>query len=487
MSSGIHSFIAGRLAEDAEQGWVKRTSPTGDGPLEPVAVAGAVTVDAAVREAARAQLAWWSLAPVDRAERIWAWGDRIRAERDALARLDALDVGRVFIDSQRDIESAVKWTRYWAHSVDALCGSQVPAVGGHLMYTVREPLGVMGVVTPWNAPSTTFVARVVAAIACGNGVVVKPSEHATRSALRLAELAVEAGVPAGLVNVVTGDGSTGALLVEHPGVGGVSFTGSVSTGRAVGEAAGRTLKKATLELGGKSPAIVFDDADLDRAISASVWGVFANAGQICTAGTRLLVQESVAGEVVAALAARAEKVRVGDPFASETHIGPLAFPAQKERVDAYVRDALDGGARRLVGAESGTPSGGNYVAPTVLTDVDPDSPIVRQEVFGPVLTVLTFGDADEAVAIANAVDYGLSATVWTRDVGRMLGVAERLEVGAVYGNTPRTGDPALAFGGTKSSGVGNAYARGAVEGATREKAVAVRFDDATPVPRWDDV
>ena len=485
MSEAIGSYVNGeRVGDDAAQ-LVERIDPTTGEDLAPVVIAGQSRVDSAVDAADEAQGKWAEISPADRAEAIWGWGDKIRAAIPELASLDATDVGRLVSDSQREIESAVRWTRYWAHNTDGLRGDQVPSNREHLMYTTREPLGVFGIITPWNAPSTTFVARAVAAIACGNAAVVKPSEFATRSAIRLAELAEEAGLPRGLINVVAGDGTTGALLAAHSGIGGISFTGSVPTGRKVGETAGRTLKKVTLELGGKSPAIIFDDADLEAAVNASVWGVFANAGQICTAGTRLLVHESVAEQVGKNIARLAAAVRVGSPFDEASHIGPLAFPRQKTRVLEYIDSGVQDGARLVVGQDR-RDGAGNFVNPAVFVDVDPASRIAQQEIFGPVLSILPFRNEAEAIEIANGVDYGLSATVWTRDLDRMLRLANELDVGTVYGNTPRTGDPALAFGGTKASGVGSAYARGAIEGATREKSVAIKFGPSA-VPGWDDL
>lgn len=485
MIRNISSYIGGAPLEGESGGVVERFSPSTGKAMASVSIAGSAEIDRAVDVATEAQKRWNSIAPAARAESIWGWGDSIRAAIPELARLDAEDVGRLVSDSLRDIESSVKWTRYWAHATDGLRGDQVPSGRDHLMYTKREPIGVYGIITPWNAPSTTFVARVVAAIACGNSTVVKPSEFATRSAIRLVELAEEAGIPKGLINVISGDGSTGRTLTEHEGVGGISFTGSVPTGRAVGEAAGRTLKKSVLELGGKSPTIIFGDANLDEAIPASVWGVFANAGQICTAGTRLLVHESIAETVTAEIVRMASNVTVGDPFDEAAHIGPLAFGRQKDRVLEFVAGGVESGAKLEVGRHQ-VAGAGNFVAPVVFSQVSPDAAIAREEIFGPVLSIMTFADDDDAIRIANGVDYGLSATVWTKSLDRMLGLADALEVGAVYGNTPRTGDPALAFGGTKQSGVGSAYARGAIEGATREKSVAIRFGES-PVMGWDDI
>jgi acyl-CoA reductase-like NAD-dependent aldehyde dehydrogenase len=380
--------------------------------------------------------------------------------------------------------------RYWAGMTDKVLGHEVPVVPGHLSYVKRDPLGVVGVITPWNGPISSFTNRVSAAIACGNAVVVKPSEFSPLSALRMAELATEAGIPAGLINVVTGDGRTGAMLTEHPEVEGVSFTGSVATGRRVAAAAGASLKKTVLELGGKSPSIVFADADLDDALRGSLWGVFHNSGQACVASTRLLVQESIADEFVARVVQRAGRVRVGDPRTDGVHLGPVVSRRQYDLVTSYLRAGRDEGATLAVGG--GRPSGhrdgpGFFVEPTVFTNVTSGMRIAQEEIFGPVLSVLTFATEQDAVALANDVEYGLSASIWTSDVGRMLRLAEALRAGTIWGNTARLLHPALPFGGFRSSGVGNASGEGAVEGNTRLKRVSIRYGADTATPGWADV
>jgi acyl-CoA reductase-like NAD-dependent aldehyde dehydrogenase len=334
------------------------------------------------------------------------------------------------------------------------------------------------------------VNRVSAALACGNAVVVKPSEFSPLSALRMAELATEAGLPPGLVNVVTGDGRTGALLTEHPGIEGISFTGSVATGRRVAAAAGGALKKTVLELGGKSPSIVFADADLDAALRGSLWGVFHNSGQACVASTRLLVQASIADRFVARVVERAGRVRVGDPTRDGVHLGPLVSRRQYDIVTGYLAAGRDEGATVAVGG--GRPPGhadgpGFYVAPTVFTGVTSGMRIAQEEIFGPVLSVLTFETEADAVALANDVEYGLSASIWTGDVGRMLRMADALRAGTIWGNTARLLHPALPFGGFRSSGVGNASGEGAVDGNTRLKRVSIRYGEDAQTPGWDDV
>jgi acyl-CoA reductase-like NAD-dependent aldehyde dehydrogenase len=291
-------------------------------------------------------------------------------------------------------------------------------------------------------------------------------------------------MPRGVLNVLPGDGRVGAALCGDPRVAGISFTGSVPTGRAIARAAaGRVV---TLEMGGKSPNLVFADADLTLGAAAATWGVFANTGQVCCASTRLLVQDTIADEFVAAILTRVAALRVGDPFDPATQLGPLACRPQYERVRRVVSAAVDDGAQVLVGGTrpAGVGDGGFYLAPTVVAEAKPDSALIREEVFGPVLAVERFCDEEEALALANEGSYGLAANIWTGDGGRMLRLAAGLEVGTVWGNSSRVMDPALPFGGFKDSGVGNAYGEGAVEGSTRLKRVSIRFDEAAPVPSW---
>jgi len=327
-----------------------------------------------------------------------------------------------------------------------------------------------------------MVARIAPALACGNGIVVKPSEYSPLSAPRVAELGHEAGMPAGLINVIPGDGLTGALLAEHPGVNGVSFTGSVATGRKVAQAAVGHFAKPLLELGGKAPNIVFADADLETAVAGSTWGVFHGAGQICVASTRLLVQDSIADEVIEALTRQTQNIRVGDPMLSETHVGPLVSQQQYDRVRGYIDSGRNEGAHLQSGG--GTPSGaipgGFFVEPTVFTDVDPGMKIAKEEIFGPVLSVFRFSTEDEAIELANSLEFGLSANVWTSNIDRALGVAGQIDAGMVWINSARVMDPSLPFGGTKNSGIGNANGFEVLEELTHTKRVSVNYAGVSP-------
>ena len=445
-------------------------------------------VDDAVSAASEAQAKWMRTPPQQRGERLWQFGQLISEHGAELAKLDAICMGKPFRDGKGAVAEATKHCRYWAGMADKIWGDLIPVTPGYLSYTKREPLGVSGIILPWNGPVQSTVGRIAPALACGNSVVVKPSEFSPLSALRLAELSVKAGMPAGLVNVVTGYGSVGQLLTEHPKVNGISFTGSLETGRKVNQSAARTFKKVVLEMGGKSPNIVFADADLDEALRGTTWGVFYNTGQICCAGTRLLLERSIADEFLERLKLMATRIRIGDPMDESVHMGPLVCRKQFDRVQSY----LDiGRSEATVFAGGGRPENvgdrGFFVAPTIFTDVSSQMRIAQEEIFGPVLTVMTFDNEDEALRLANDVEYGLAANIWTSDVGKMLRIAEKVEAGTVWGNSMRLYDPALPYGGFKNSGLGNASGEGAIEGNTRIKRISIRYERDAKAPGWNDL
>ncbi|MFI7171239.1 aldehyde dehydrogenase family protein [Rhodococcoides fascians] len=484
-----HPFIDGKPDDRNPRGFFQAINPANGEVIAHVAECDSLDVDHAVEAAVRAQKLWFGWDPARRVNALLKWADLVEGRKTELAEADTANMGRTLKDALGDAGASARLIRYWAGQVDRMLGSQVPGNSGHLSYTTREPLGVIGVIMPWNGPVSSFCSRVAPAIACGNAVVVKPSEMSPLSALILAELSTAAGFPDGLVNVVTGGAAAGAALAEHAGIGGVTFTGSVNTGRSIARSAAGTFKKTVLELGGKSPNIVFEDADLDAAGRGAVWGVFNNAGQVCVAGTRLLVQRSIAREFVDGLSRRASRIRVGDPMDLNNHVGPLASRQQYDRVNNYLDVARNEGARVLFGG--GTPRGahpdGLFVEPTVLTDVDPSMRIAQEEVFGPVLSIIEFDDEDHAVEIANGVEYGLSANIWTRDLGRMHRVSHNVQAGTIWGNTMRLYGPGLWFGGMKSSGTGSAYAEGAIDGSTRTRRITIRYDEAAPTPSWTDL
>lgn len=453
-----------------------------------VAVMSNAEVDAAIGKAVEAQKKWWNaFEPSRRGEVLWEWGRLIERNAEAIALLDVSCTGKVISDALAETRRVARNARYWAGKTDKIRGETLRDRAGLHSYTTREPLGVFGVILPWNAPAHSFVARSVPALACGNAVVVKPSELSPLSALKLAELAAEAGMPEGLLGVVVGAGEAGAQLASHPDVGGISFTGSARTGRSVAKLAMDGFKKVTLELGGKSANIVFADADIDLAARAAVFSTFQNAGQICAAGTRVLVEASIAQAFIARLRELAGQVRVGDPRDPGSNVGPIVCRRQFDAVRHYIATGVAEGARLEIGGSS--PNGlqdhpGLFVAPTIFSNVTPDMTISREEIFGPVMSVSIFESEDEAVALANATEFGLAAFVWTGDAHRSLRVADAMTAGVVHVNSSLALDAPLPFGGFKASGIGNAYGEDAIEGCTQTKRVTVATAPGAGAPPW---
>ena len=442
-------------------------------------------IDHAVIRSGKAQRVWASLSGEARSVILWRWGELVEKHFEQIAQLDVKCTGKVIRDARAETKRAARHARYWAGMADKLFGEQLADVPGRLSYTYREPLGVYAVVLPWNAPAHSFMARSCPALACGNSIIVKPSELSPLSAQRLAELAFEAGMPEDLVLVVTGDGATGGALCAHPLVAGISFTGSAPTGKRVLQAAADTFKKVVLELGGKSPIVVFDDADFDSAVRAALSGVLTNAGQICAASSRLLVHKSIAPKFVAEMSRRLGNLKIGDPSDPDTQVGPVVCRAQYEKVIRMIETAASEGA--TVAHGGGKQPGlenGFFVAPTIFTDVKPEHEIGREEVFGPVLSVVEFETEAEALELCNGLEYGLAAYVWTRDASRLLRMMKAIEAGVVHGNTPLVMDSPLPFGGFKHSGLGGAFGTEAIEGCTQTKRVTIRMEDAPLPEAW---
>jgi aldehyde dehydrogenase (NAD+) len=447
--------------------------------LTEVAGGEAADIDVAVA-AARAAFEdpkWRRMDAADRGAVLWRMADILEKRGAEIARLEVLDNGKPIREAMIDVRQAVDALRYYAGWTTKLHGATIPVRGNIFNYTLREPVGVVGAIIPWNFPLLMAVWKVAPALACGNTVVLKPAEQTPLSALELAAIAAEAGLPAGVLNVVTGLGETaGAALVKHAGVDKIAFTGSTAVGRLIMREAAESLKKVSLELGGKSPNIVLPDADLAAAARGAFSAIFYNTGQCCTAGSRLLVHESVKDQLVEQLVERAGKMQPGDPLDSKTRLGPMISEEHMQRVLGYIETGREEGGEVLVGGGRALYDGqerGYWVQPTVFDAVGEEHCIVREEIFGPVLTVMTFSDEEEAVALANRSEYGLAAGVWTRDIGRAHRLARALEAGTVWINTYHPGDAASPFGGYKQSGFGRELGEYSLELYTQIKSVWV--------------
>ena len=442
-------------------------------------------VDRAVA-AARAALegAWGTMTGFDRAALMRRLADLITENAERLAQLEVNDSGKLYREMVGQTRGLGGWYTYFAGVADKIEGKQIPAPNpNYLVYTRREPVGVVAAITPWNSPLLLCTWKLAPALAAGCTLVIKPSEHSPAATLELVRLVGEAGFPPGVVNVVTSrQREVGAALAGHAGVDKVAFTGSTATGRAVAHAAAENLNKVTLELGGKSPQVVFADADLAAAANGIVAGVFAATGQTCMAGSRLIVHESVHDELVRLVSERAAAIRLGDPTDPDTEMGPVANRPQYEKVLGYLRTAQDEGATAVTGGEAATDVGGLFVQPTVLTGVTAESTVVREEVFGPVLAALTFSDEEEAIRLANATPYGLAGAVWTKDVHRAHRVAARIRAGSVWINAYRVVAPSVPFGGYGLSGLGRENGVDAVNEYLENKSVWIELTGGTRDP-----
>jgi len=434
-------------------------NPTSGQPLAEVARAGVEDVNDAFLAARSAFETWRFSKPYQRQELLLKLADLIEEHFYDLAYLDTKNMGAPISSMQAKRHRVIGLLRYYAGLATNLHGQTIPNSqnGNIFSYTLKEPIGVVGAINPWNSPLIQAVWKIAPALAAGCAVVLKPAEQAPLSSLRIGELCLEAGIPAGLVNVVPGFGDAGAALALHPGVDKVAFTGSTEVGRKIVEASADNIKRVSLELGGKSPNIVFDDANLDIAVPGAAMAAFANTGQICSAGTRLFVQRKIADEFIEKLSNFARTVKVGDPTDIETQLGPLASKGQFDRVTSYIEQGSAEGAIAVSGCEKKHPdqlAKGYFVSPTVFSGVSDNMRIAREEIFGPVLSVLVFDTIDEVIRRANDTPYGLGAGVWTRDIDNAMAVTQGVQSGSVWVNCYQIMDPAIPFGGYKQSGYG---------------------------------
>jgi len=471
-------LINGQWRDASSGATMAVVNPATEVVIADVAAATPDDVTAAV-EAARGALAgpWGALPARDRGRLLWQLGDRLMAQADEIARLETLHNGKpIFESRQIEIPACVECLQYFAGWADKVHGETVPVKGKALVYTLREPLGVCAAIVPWNFPLLSAVWKVAPALATGNTMILKPASQTPLTALALGALALEIGIPAGVLNVLTGSGAVaGQAIVAHPGIDKIAFTGDTTTGRGVMRTAAETVKHLTLELGGKSPNIVFADADLDAAVRGATIGMFYGKGEVCAAGSRLLVDRSIKDQFIDKVAARTKKMNVGDPLDPKTRFGALASRAQLDKVLHYVEGAKREGATLVAGgsrADIGTGKG-FFMQPTMFADVTPGMAIAREEIFGPVLAAIEFGDVDEAIARANDSMYGLAAAVWTRDIKKAHYVASKLQAGTVWVNTYNVYDTAVPFGGYKQSGFGREMSVHALEHYTQTKTVWV--------------
>jgi aldehyde dehydrogenase (NAD+) len=438
-----------------------------------VAEADAADIDVAVRSSRAAfEGAWGRMRAADRGLLLLKLAELIRQNAEELIELESLDSGKpVSAVRRQDMPAVLDTLTYYAGWADKITGNVIPARPDALTYTVREPVGVVAAIVPWNFPLMIGMWKIAPALACGCTVVLKPAELTSLTALRIGELAMEAGFPPGVLNVVPGFGKTaGQALVDHPDVDKVTFTGSPGVGRSILRGAAGNFKRVTLELGGKSANVIFADADVDSAVKAAGSGIFFNAGQVCSAGSRILVQDKIHDEVVERLAARAEGIKLGDPLDKGTAMGPVVSEVQMKRVLDYIEVGRKEGAKVVTGGGRHGDTG-YFVKPTVFAGVGHAMRISQEEIFGPVAAVLSFKDEDEAIRLANGTSYGLAAGVWTNDIGRGHRFANRLKAGTVWVNTYGPTDVRLPWGGARDSGFGREHGDSAIDNFTEPKVV----------------
>ncbi|WP_061934650.1 aldehyde dehydrogenase [Aureimonas sp. AU22] len=473
-------WIAGTYAPSRSGEWIESVDPYSGKAWARIPRGNREDADHAVSVAKDAMTSgpWASFTATQRGKVLRKIGDLVLEHARDLAELEVRDNGKLLAEMLGSLKYKAEYWHYYAGLADKIEGSVMPIDKPDLFgFTLREPVGVVLALTAWNSPLTFLAIKCAPALAAGCSVVVKPSEFSSSSSLAFARLTKEAGLPDGVLNVVTGYGADiGAPLVEHRDIAHVTFTGSDTTGAKVYEAAARHMKRVAMELGGKSPNVVFDDADLDRAAAGVVSGIFGAAGQMCTAGSRLLVQNSIKEAFTDRLLAMARTVKVGDPMDAATQMGPISTAPQFRKVLDYIDIARSEGARCILGgkpAEGPGVGAGQFVEPTIFTDVTNDMRIAQEEVFGPVLSIIGFDDEAQAIELANGVAYGLAAGVWTKDVGRLIRMSKALEVGTVWGNTYRTYSFMMPFGGMKRSGVGRENGIEAIEEFLETKSVMI--------------
>jgi len=470
-------FINNEWVDPVDGNSFETLNPATGETIATVAAAGPKDVDLAVKAARKAleQGPWSKLDAADRGRMLYHLADLVEEHASELATLESLNCGKTITDSKGDVEGVLNTLRYYAGWADKIEGRTVPVRGSFLSYTLRQPVGVVGQIIPWNFPLLMLAWKWGPALACGNTVVMKPAEQTPLTALVMAELAREAGFPKGVINVLNGMGeTTGAAMVVHPDIDKIAFTGHVDTAKIIQKAAADTLKRTTFELGGKSPNVVFADANLDAAVEGAFHAIYFHGGQCCTAGSRLFVESKIHDEFVERLAEKAKERKIGDPLDPQTEQGPLVSQEQLDKILHYVKLGEQQGAELLTGGER-VGKRGYFVAPTIFDKVKDDMAIARDEIFGPVVSVLPFKGLDEVIERANRTQYGLAAAIWTRDIDKAHLFARQVKAGTVWVNCYHVVDATTPFGGFKLSGQGRENGEAALEHYTELKTVTIKL------------
>lgn len=482
MTTRINHFINGESVAPSENDYLESTNPATLDVLYEFARGSEKDVERAVNAADDAfrNPAWAGLTQTQRGHLLRKLGDVIGENADELARLESLDNGKLLREMKGQLKGVPEYLYYYGGLADKIQGSQIPANSLDIIsFTQREPLGVVGAITPWNSPLTLTISKLAPALAAGNTLVIKPSEYTSRTIVRLAELAYEAGFPAGVVNVVTGlGGEAGAALVSNHKLAKISFTGSTATGSSIAAQTASRFIGSTLELGGKSPNIVFEDANVANAAVGVIAGIFAAAGQTCIAGSRVFAHRSVYDELVERVTERASTIIIGDPLEDKTELGPLAFKSQLEKVESYVGIGVDEGATLRYGGKRpdvGLP--GYFFEPTVLTETNNDMRVCQEEIFGPVAAIMPFDTEEEVLRLANDTEYGLAAGVWTSNLQRAMRMSQKLDAGTIWLNTYRAMSPMSPRQGFKNSGVGIEHGLESINEYTRLKSVWINTNE----------